>query len=949
MIQFQFPELFLLAVPLALLYRRWGTVRGVTGWLRVTMLVLLLVALTGPKINLSGRGLDVIVVADRSRSLAADAQGNIRELLTNMQNHVRSSSGDRMALVTFGSEALVEFELSDQNRLTDYSREINPDGSDLNSAILAALDRVNPHRPARILVLSDGEANGRDPLSAARRAREEGVPIDCRVFERLKVGDTAVESVQLPESVVPREPFQFSVWVHSDRETTGIVRVLREGKAIAEQKRDFGRGMNRLLFRDVLEDSGFYNYSVELVTEGDPISENNAGAGVVRVEAGPRVLVLNQDGKRGNLVRAMEAARIPVDVVQAQKHPLTQDSLDRYRAVFLENVPADQLGRLKMERLVQFVEDLGGGLLLTGGKSSFGTGGYFKSPLDEVLPVSMELREEHRKVRVAIAIALDRSGSMTAPVAGGKQKMDLANLGTAECVKMLSAQDMVAVYAVDSAPYEVQALTNVDNPQSITRKVMKIRSEGGGIYVYEALVAAGKALAKADGYATRHIILFSDACDSEEPGAYQALLKKFEASNITVSVIGLGTKSDVHAPLLEDIAKLGHGNIMFTADAQELPRLFTQDTMSIARNTFIMKDDIDPAGIPSKIIPDARLIGDLETGNFPRIDGYNLSYLKPDATAAIVTTDEYNAPLAAAWHRGLGRVAALTVEVDGTFTGALNKWEHYEDFLVTHARWLLGSTNPEQVFVKIEQSGQDALMSVELDPDRPHQDEAQPPKLVIIPPGSERERAIEPDFIWTGPHTLEARFRMDRIGAYRTLVKTGPRQFSRGPAVALPYSPEFAPRLGLSDGAAVLKDITELSGGKLRTDVLEIFADPPRSARTVSLLTPLMIAAVVVLLIEITGRRLSLWERLQEVVHPPEVAAVLAATQEAREPKRTRRSWFTRRKAIQPATKAVPTARADSAAQATSSESAPTTSTAASTASVFEKAKHRARNRNDGA
>ena len=35
-------------------------------------------------------------------------------------------------------------------------------------------------------------------------------------------------------------------------------------------------------------------------------------------------------------------------------------------------------------------------------------------------------------MRVAMAIVLDRSGSMAVPVAGGKTKMDLANLGTAD-------------------------------------------------------------------------------------------------------------------------------------------------------------------------------------------------------------------------------------------------------------------------------------------------------------------------------------------------------------------------------------------------------------------------------------------------------------------------------------------------------------------------------------
>ena len=949
MIAFQYPELFLLALPLTLFFRRWAYVRGVTGWLRGAVLVVLLLALTGPKLNLHGRGLDVILVADRSRSLSSETQSNIRELVTNIQNHVGTSAGDRLALVTFGSEARVEFELSDQNRLTNFVRDINPDGSDLHDAILTALDRVNPNRPARIFVLSDGESNGRDPLSAARRAREAGVPVDCRLFERLKIGDTAVESVQLPESVVPREPFQFSVWIHSDRDTHGSLIVSREGRVIGEQERDFARGMNRLLFRDVLEDSGFYNYSIELKTADDPIAENNRGAGVVRVEAGPRVLLLSSDGLPGNLAAALTAAKIPFDLAAAKEHPLTQDALDRYRAVILENVPADDLGRLKMERLAQFVEDLGGGLLLTGGKRSFGTGGYFKSPLEDILPVSMELREEHKKVRAAIAIALDRSGSMSAPVKGGKVKMDLANLGTAACVSMLSPQDMVAVIAVDSAPHVFQSLTNVNDIGAINSKVKRIVSTGGGIYVYEALVAAGKELAKADGYATRHIILFSDACDSEVPGDYKNLLAKFTKSGITVSVIGLGTKTDVDAKLLEDIALLGKGNIMFTADAEELPRLFTQDTMSIARNTFITGEDTFPDGIPGAIIPDARLIGLIDAlgDKFPTVGGYNLSYLKPEATAAVVSTDENDAPLSAAWHRGLGRVAAITLEVDGEFSGQFAKWDDYENFLVTHARWLLGSTNPNQVFVKVDQSGQEALIAVELDPDRPNQDAALPPKLVVIPPGDEREKVIEPDFVWTGPHTLEARFRMDRMGSYRTLVKTDPRTFSRGPALSLPYSPEFAPRLGLPDGREVLKQISEMTGGKLRTDALELFQDPPRTARTVSLLGPLMIAGICLLLLEIAGRRLSLWERLVELTQrstasEPVIATTtaVAAAPSLWSRLRTRRE----RKATAPKPRAEPvvTKAATPVAEPTKPTAPPP---ATMTASVFEKAKNRAKKR----
>ena len=214
------------------------------------------------------------------------------------------------------------------------------------------------------------------------------------------------------------------MWVYSDRDAAGKVTVFRDGEPIVRDQADraFTSGLNRLFFRDLLEEGGLHNYEVRVDVAGDPLVENNRGAGVVRVDAGPRLLVLNADGAEDNLVMALRAGRIPVDVDASKAHPLSNDTLDRYRAVVLENVLAADLGRVKMERLAQFVEDLGGGLLVTGGERSFGNGGYFKSPLDDVLPVSMEMREEHRKTRLAMAIALDRSGSMAVTVKGGRPR-----------------------------------------------------------------------------------------------------------------------------------------------------------------------------------------------------------------------------------------------------------------------------------------------------------------------------------------------------------------------------------------------------------------------------------------------------------------------------------------------------------------------------------------------
>jgi len=894
----------LLPVPLYLGLRRWGRTAGVTRWLRLALVAVVLLALASPRWNIGGKGIDVIVVADRSRSLPGKADGEIRELIAALQNNRRP--GDRVAVVTFGRNAHVEQLLSESRQLSEYQLVVNPDGSDLEDALQKALSLISPARPARILVVSDGEANGPSPLTTARRAREAGVPIDFVGFDRQSVGDVAVRSLTLPETVLPDEPFQFLAIVESDGESRGTVRLFRESvidgatrrTKVRETTRRFSSGRNAVRFGDVLSQGGMHRYVVEVEVPDDPRPQNNRWEDEISVEAGPRALLLVKDdaAKASRLAKMLANPKngIPTDVLVAGRQPLTKLQLERYRGVIIQDVPADQFGFVKMSRLAQFVTERGGGLMLTGGENSFGSGGYFKSPLDDVLPVSMELREEHRKLRAAIAVVLDRSGSMQARVEGNQSKMDLANLGTVECVRLLSPNDMISVIAVDTAAHVVQPLARVVGKAAMEQKIRGIRSTGGGIYVDVALKSAAEELEKAkkQGYQTRHVILFSDANDTEISGSlfgggerqrYEGVIRQVEqmkSAGITVSVIGLGTERDLHAPLIKDIAKAGGGNVMFTDDARDLPRLFSQDTMNVARKTFLKKDDEHPRGFPGRRLPGPYLVGELGSGPFPNVDGYNLTYLKRQSKvvqAAVVSKDEYKAPWSAFWFRGLGRVAAIPFDVAGKYAGEFARWPDSAKFLLTHTAWLLGGEDPRKVFVEIERDGQDAVVTVELDPRNPDGLQT-PPKLLVLPPGAEPEQPLAPKFEWAGRNVLQTRFRLERLGIYRTQVVTGENKSVRGPSISLPYSPEFFPRGGRPTGRQTLAEIARLSGGTERTDVFELLdhSKLPRLPKMVSLLPWLAVAVVLLLLTEIAGRRLALWERrtLREEIADEQIAPV---------------------------------------------------------------------------
>jgi hypothetical protein len=177
-------------------------------------------------------------------------------------------------------------------------------------------------------------------------------------------------------------------------------------------------------------------------------------------------------------------------------------------------------------------------------------------------------------------------------------------------------------------------------------------------------------------------------------------------------------------------------------------------------------------------------------------------------------------------------------------------------------------------------------------------------------------------------------------------LKTRERKFVRGPAVTLPYSPEFVPRVGLPSGTETLKQIGEISGGKLRTDVLEVLADPPRSASSMSLIPWLIGCAIGLLLTEIAGRRLALWQRVSALIPEKDVKT---ETPEKTPPPAARKWWdlplprATTRRGAGSTARTLPETSVPAANSASPAQPVPEAATPA--IDVFQQAKDRARRR----
>lgn len=868
MIGFQRPELLLFLLPAGWLWWRTRDRQIGTNVLRALALALVGLALAGAYLNLQTPGRDLVVVVDRSRSMTKESEASIVELLRLAEE--QRERGDRVALVTFGAEAAIERPPSEEARFDAFTRQVQVDGSDVAAALDAALELIPEGRAGSILLLSDGEVRGRDPLAAARRSFARDVHIDVRPFTRPIESDLAVERLDLPELAASGEPFQFSAWVRTDRSYSARYELERNGEVIVTGERNFTPGTNRIVFRDAVERVGVARYTLNVLGVEDRIPENNFGQAALRIDGPRRLLVVNYDGAEDSLVLALRRSGLNVDVAAPESAPIDRIGLEAYRGVILENVEAGRLGK-RMKDLRRFVEERGGGLLVTGGRASFGVGGYYLSPLDPVLPISMELRKEQRKQGMALAIAMDRSGSMGAAASGGT-KMDLANMAAASAIELLTDIDAVSVMAVDTEADVVQPMTTVDDTAALAARVLRIQPGGGGIYVRNALEAAVRELNEAEQL-SKHITLFSDAADSEQQEGCVELATQLSAAGVTLSVIALGTPADTDADFLRALAAAGQGDCYFTTEAEELPRLFAQDTLTASRSAFIDQPT------PVRVLSDLFAMGQIPSETFPSIGGYNLTYLRDGANAGLVGGDENSAPIFAFWYQGLGRSAVYTGQIGGSYGADVVAWEDFSAWFVTVSRWLLGTEPPDAVFGRVYREGREAVVRVEVDPSAEIAANLSEMEALL---GRTDANADRRPFQRLSADLYEARFPLDEDGIVLPTVKLDERRSLRLAPLALPYSPEFEPSPDPKRGERLLRQLARESGGEVSPATTALFRGDRGGRAWRPVTRELLLAALVVLLFEILFRRLSLWsgalfsrgERLSAEERAAEAAAL---------------------------------------------------------------------------
>jgi len=817
----------------------WSTGDRISLGLRAALVAVLVAALFQPKLARWVDHVNVVFLLDHSDSMTEAARDHAYRFVSDATKHMRS--GDRVGLVVFGQEPVVAQELAERKDVGRPTVTVAGRETNLFQAIHLGLATMPDGGANRLVLLTDGRENSGSALAAAQAARDAGAEVFHVPIQPMFAQEVLLESLIAPEEVKIGEPFEAKVVAWSEREAQGRLSLYHNGDFVGSQVVRLTPGKNAFGYRQFLDKGGVHVFQAGIEVGGDTLDENNRAVATVTVRGRPTVLLAEKNSEQAaSLASALRSQHIDVTVVQPEGLPRDAAGLRRYDGLILSNVSSLKVSKAQMADIRDYVRDYGGGLIMVGGEESFGVGGYFRTPVEEALPVTMEVKQKLEIPSLAVVLAMDRSGSMAMSTDDKVTKLDLAKEAGHLMVDLLDDRSEVGILSWDTEFTWDAPVQSTKNRAAVHRAIASIRA-GGGTDGYPALREAYRVLYDRPAI-LKHVIFLSDGQMTR--GDFSGLLSRMSKDKITVSSIAIGTDSDVQ--LMRELGKWGKGRFYFTEDQQTLPRIFALETQLASKAALI-----EQPFRPQIVAPDHETLQEIDWRTSPPLGGYVATTVKTKADLVMMTHQED--PLLATWRYGLGRAAAFTSDAKGKWSVLWLRWPGFSQFWAQLVRWTLRTSTPGDTVTTVKR--RDGIGEVTVDAVDPRGEfinflEAE---VGVVTP--DRARLVV-DLEQVAPGRYRGRFSAPKEGVY--LVGVSQRQGSRmiGSQLAglvVPYAQELR-ELGVDE--PLLREVSETTGGTVLTAPAQAFVNARRQSRVALPVWPWLVGAAVLLLLpDIAFRR----------------------------------------------------------------------------------------------
>lgn len=657
---------------------------------RSLVVLAMILALAGAHRVQVTRDLSVVFVVDRSNSVPPRQQEEAFAFIQRAAGAL-DKQRDRFGVVVFNGVSAVE-QLPD-NALGVDALSVPPllDQTNLAAALRMASALFTNDAMRRIVVLTDGNENVGQALEEADQLAAAGVPIDVVPLRYEHRDEVVFDRLTVPPTASVEETVNVQMVLRSQRPTSGKI-LLYQGEQLLDlngAREGAGypvaldAGPNRFQVPIPLRAQNIHRFRAVFEPDEasrDTITGNNQGQGFTVVSGPGRVLILTTESDAPSaelLANALRQQRFTVDVEPAGAKALDQVDLLPYSLVILSNVARNYLTAEQEKTLSVYVRDLGGGLVMVGGDESYGAGGWMGSPLEDVMPVSFDIKSKRQIPKGALVLVMHACEIPQGNYWGERVAV--------EAVKTLSSRDLVGIlqYAWQGSEdqYWVTKLREVGDKTAVIKTIKDMNM--GDMPDLDAVMRPGvDALADPrTNAAARHMIIVSDF-DPAPPTA--ELIKKMQDHKITCSTVAIGFGGHpIDVNKARWIAQSTGGKYYATNDPQKLPQIFIKEAQ-VVRRSLINETPFRPTVSDAFSPVIAGMTGDA----FPPLGGYVLTTPKPTAQMALVRpTEDGLDPVLAHWQVGLGKTVAFTSGMWHRWGSEWSGWPAFSKMWAQVVRW----------------------------------------------------------------------------------------------------------------------------------------------------------------------------------------------------------------------------------------------------------------------
>ncbi|MBN2445864.1 MAG: VWA domain-containing protein [Phycisphaerae bacterium] len=790
---------------------------------RCLVLATMVLALADAQRVKTNDNLSVVFAVDRSSSVPSDLQQKAFELIERAAGSAHKN--DRIGVVAFDGRGAIEQLPAPTMKIDRIADPLAPDQTDLASALRLGLAMFTGDTARRLVVLSDGNENVGEALEEAKQFSSSGIPIDIVPLVYEHGAEVIFEQLRVPPTAATEETVNLRMVLRSTspRPVSGQIKLRQNGQPVPlppELSRvTLNPGPSAFTFPRQLHSSGVHRFEAVFEPDDpsiDAIASNNVGRAFTIVAGQGNILIVTTDANAASsqlLKDALESEKLICELMLVGDQPLSSEFLLGYSLVILDNVPANFVPEQEQQALSVYVREMGGGLMMLGGDESFGAGGWMGSPVEEVMPVSFDIKGKKQIPQGALVLVMHACEIPQGNYIG--ERVAIA------AVKTLSSRDYVGVLAYDWHGVDQQNWTvpfQMVGDKSRIIGSIKSMSMGDLPDLHALMKQGADALAGLSSAGARHMIVISDfdpMFDTSPMGSGTTLLKKMRDNNISCTTISIGWGGHMidtrKANAIAQGAAKG-GKHYPVKDFSKLPQIFIKEARIVQRSLI---QDVPPFE-PKLVSLLSPAVAGLAGQQLPRLTGYVIATAKPLADVALVRTteDRDNDPILATWQAGLGRTVAFTSGMWPRWGVEWSAWPRFSNVFAQLARWASRQSEAAAFDVSTSIQGSKARVRIDaLDKNAATIENMNIQGTLIAPDNSVSTLRLSQ----TGPGRYEGEFTAHQAGSYvinmlyqmgqGDNIATGTLQTG----VSVAYSPEYRE---LAANLSLLDELRQRTNGR---------------------------------------------------------------------------------------------------------------------------------------